>query len=529
MNVYGELNVRWKQTSKLMFGGEVGELAEFAPWLSEGLELNYSAKSALSSKPVAYSSKKYDPNAKWLSFEEVDFGKKFEPLKPDELKDIDAIVQAISDRVYYTGNVVLGNSAFVDASANISDSHYVYNSSESGDSKYLAYSNLSRICENIFGSSAPGESSYCIRCNDTYRVKRCFELWQSVSSFDCYYVFSVMNCSDCMFSFNLRSKRYAIGNRVLDKDTYMKIKNSLLSQMRDELKSKKRLPSLLEIVSKCRDNSEETRRFLAAKIKPVAETPKAIAPIDEAFAHTASVLLGISLRGIQNHATWLSKNLHRYAKHKSIVSGRSVFVGDYGKYFSIPPERMLKEEEALVLAESAKPNPEISQISLSNAHKFIEDVAFFSLDIYAGNNSNIIDCQSYADSKNCLNCFPCVGNSNSAYNFWPRSSERVFGSSILFDSASCINCHHSVKLNRCFEVDSSRDCSDCYFCHNCENVRESMFCFNVKNLSYAIGNVEVGKEKYMELKKKLLAEIGNKIERDGKLEFSIFDLATRSP
>jgi hypothetical protein len=525
-----------------MFGGEVGELSEFADWLSDGLELTYSAKSALSGKPVSYSSKKYLKDAKWISFEEVDFGKKFElpeSLKLDEIKDIDSIAQVLSDRFQYTGNVILGNSAFVDGSSNISDSHYIYNSSQSGDSKYLAYSNLSRLCEYIFGSSAPGESSYCIKCNDTYRVKRCFELWQSVSSFDCYYVFSVMNCADCMFSFNLRSKRYAIGNQVLERNKYLKIKESLLEQMRDELKSKKRLPSLIDIVGKCRDNSKEIKELLVGKMNNSSEHQPKHPPenqknildplpdlrfVDEAFAHTTALLLGKELRGVQNYSNWLSKNLNRYKKHKSIVSGRSVFVGDYGKYFSIPPGRIIKEDEALKLVEVAPLVSGVESITLANAHEFIENIAFFSLDIYAGNNSNITDCQSYADSKNCFTCFPCVGNKDSAYNFWPRSSERVFGCSILFDSASCINCHHSVKLTRCFEVDSSRNCSDCYFCHNCENVQESMFCFNAKNLRYAIGNVVVGQEKYAEIKKRLLAEIGNKLEKDGKLERDIFSI-----
>lgn len=535
METYQELNDKWKQASKLLFGGEVGELSEFADWLSEGLELVYPAKSALSGKPVSYSSKKYHSDSKWISFEEVDFGKKFEPLKLDEMKDVESISQALSDRSYYTGNVVLGNSAFVENSSNISDSHYIYNSSQSGDSKYLAYSNLSRLCEYIFGTSAPGESSYCIKCNDTYRVKRCFELWQSVSSFDCYYVFSVMNCSDCMFSFNLRSKRYAIGNQVLERDKYLKIKESLLEQMRDELKNKKRLPSLIDIVGKCRDNSKEVKELLTGKMnsdrqQPTTYPPNDLHPVDEAFSHTTNLLLGKELRGVQKYSAWLSKNLNKYRKHKSIVSGRSVFVGDYGRYFSIPPERMIKEDEALALVECAPPqqnkksNQIIESITLANVHEFIENIAFFSLDIYAGNNSNITDCQSYADSKNCFTCFPCVGNKDSAYNFWPRSSERVFGCSILFDSASCINCHHSVRLTRCFEVDSSRNCSDCYFCHNCENVQESMFCFNAKNLRYAIGNVVVGQEKYAEIKKRLLAEVGNKLEKDGTLKMDIFSI-----
>ncbi|MEI6577303.1 MAG: hypothetical protein WCO63_14090, partial [Bacteroidota bacterium] len=69
--------------------------------------------------------------------------------------------------------------------------------------------------------------------------------------------------------------------------------------------------------------------------------------------------------------------------------------------------------------------------------------------------------------------------------------------SALLSSEFNIRCFNSVKLSRCLEADFCRDCSGIYFSHNCENVHDSMFCFNVKNLRHAIGNVEVGREKFM--------------------------------
>jgi hypothetical protein len=52
-----------------------------------------------------------------------------------------------------------------------------------------------------------------------------------------------------------------------------------------------------------------------------------------------------------------------------------------------------------------------------------------------------------------------------------------------------------------------------------------MFCFNAKNLRYAIGNAEVGKEQFERAKRLLLAEITGSLERTGDYERSIYGIA----
>ena len=54
-----------------------------------------------------------------------------------------------------------------------------------------------------------------------------------------------------------------------------------------------------------------------------------------------------------------------------------------------------------------------------------------------------------------------------------------------------------------------------------------MFCFNVKNLHYAIGNAEVGKEKYLQARKLVLGEITEKLGKERKLEMDIYNIGAR--
>jgi hypothetical protein len=51
-----------------------------------------------------------------------------------------------------------------------------------------------------------------------------------------------------------------------------------------------------------------------------------------------------------------------------------------------------------------------------------------------------------------------------------------------------------------------------------------MFCFNVKNLKYAVGNVEVGREQFLRLKKLLTDEIASSLEKKHDYGRSVYGL-----
>ena len=521
--VFRELDKRWKITSKLLFGGEVGPLSDYGEWLSERADAVFHEKSLFSGKDVSFGFGQYCAGSKRISFDEADLGKKFAPIPINSLKDIDSIAQALCERFAYAGNMILGNSGYIEKSANVSDSYYVLGSSRIGDSKYVAYSSMGRLCDHVFGSAAPGESSYLIRCNDTYHVKRAFELWMTANSSDCYYVFALNNCTDCMFSFNLRAARHAIGNTILPKDKYAQIKSSLLGQMRGELKSRKSLPSLAELVGASQDRTEKVRALLSGKVEYSSEKTD-MAPIEEAFSRTCKILFGSPVSSLKACRPWLYRRIPAGQKRKSAISGKELFIGNYAKYASLPEDRTVLECEALKMVEISPPVAGIEKITMDSAAKLISDIAYFSLEYHDGTNSNIIDCMAYAYSSNVLESAPCVQIKDSAYNLWPRSTEHAFGCGVLFDSGFCIHCYQSVKLSRCFECDSCRECADCYFCHNCENVQNGLFCFNVKNLRYAIGNAEVSREEFAAAKRKLQELISVKLSKAATLDSDIFSI-----
>ncbi|MFH1447352.1 MAG: hypothetical protein ABIG39_00675 [Candidatus Micrarchaeota archaeon] len=516
------LEKRWRAICKLILKEEVGDFSDYVPWLVERNEPIMHRKSSISGKETTYAMGEYAENSKWIDFSEVDLEKQFEPLSINEIKDIDSLVEALQDRFYYTGNIVLGNSKYIERSSDVSDSFYVFESARIGDSKYIGCCTMGRLVEDMYGCNAMGESAFCIKCPETYRDKRLFEVWMSQNCNDCYYSYGLNGCTECFFCFHLKSKRYAIGNLELEPSRYKEIKKKLLSEIVEELRRNKRVPSLIDIVAKSRIQKPKL-----PTIKKESPPTTSMKPIDDAFSRTCKLIFGRTIPGgVEVYSDWLTMHIQSMEGCSSVLSDEGFYRGDYGNYFDLPKDRLIGFREGSILGENAKlSKEEVGGLSFGNAHEFIGRIAFFSTEIYVEPNENTIDCPLTGYSSNSYRTFPLVYSKYCAYTFWPRSCEHLFGCRQMFDSAFCINCYYSVKLTRCFEMDGCRDCSDSYFCHNCENVRNSMFCFNTKNKRYAIGNVEVGMEEYMRIKKVLLGFVSKELNAKKSLGLGIFNLS----
>ncbi|MFH1785293.1 MAG: hypothetical protein ABH842_02605 [Candidatus Micrarchaeota archaeon] len=516
-----ELEKKWNSSCKLIFNQEIGDMNSYEHWLTELVEpINYH-KSSLSGKDVISAPNGYSKESKWLAFDEVDFNKKFEPLNINEIKDIDSLVQAISERWYYSGNIFFGNSAYIEKSSNINDSFYIFKSARFGNSKYLAHCTIGRQNQECFGCNVISESKNCIKCYRSFRNSRSFELWMSQNCSGCYYSFGLNGCIDCIFCFNVESRRQSIGNLTLERDKYISIKSKLLEEIAEKLQKDRRLISLLEIIDKVphkglrfsnKDGINERNNINKNKI-------------ENAFSQTTSTLFSKKLEGIDDYSDYLNRHIRITKKYSSAFSGDDLFIPDYANYSRLPKERLLSSGEAHTHSKTVqiKPN-DLENLNLDNVHEKIGRMCFFNAEMFEGTNLNMIECAVSVDSADCYRSSVTEYSKHCGYSFWPRSSQYLFGCDSPFDSSFCINCYSCTSLIRCFEVDCSGYCSDLYFGHNCENVRDSMFCFNVKNLRNAIGNVPLQSDSYKKIKVMLQNQIHDELQSKKFLEWDIYSL-----
>ena len=54
-----------------------------------------------------------------------------------------------------------------------------------------------------------------------------------------------------------------------------------------------------------------------------------------------------------------------------------------------------------------------------------------------------------------------------------------------------------------------------------------MFCFNAKNLKYAVGNVGVGREEYMRIRQKVVAELLSRLEKTRDIGIDIYSIGAK--
>jgi len=516
---YERLDKQWKSTCKLLLGREVGELARYKNWLCEGLEPFEKRKSALSGKEV-FAVGKYPKDAPFISFDEIDYSRKFAPISINDMKDIDSIVASVQEQAIFGGNIVLGNSSHAEESTGMEDCHFVLGCHTFHTSQDLAYCTIGREVKSAFGSVIIGESSFGIKAHNAWRASRLLCNQRVYESSDIAYSADLDGCMDCMFCFGLKGRRRMIGNAQLGESEYAKVKKKLMSDIADELERKGRAPSLFELVPK-------------TPIKLTKPLPKTAAPpfdeskIQTAFDDACGVVLGRKLGNVREYQGFLTHHTRNIKSMKSAVSDEKVYVGGYVIDMTVAKSgRAVKlfELNELCQPREATDGLKSGELTLANLGEFIARIALFTPEEFLFTR-NAAECSTVHYGSNVLCCSRAYHAKDSAFSCWPRDSDHMFGCDATRNSNFCFHCYNSYKLTRCFDVDTSQNCSGGYFLHNCENVHDSMFCFNAKNLRYAIGNAEVGKEEFARVKKIVLDEIVSSLEKKQDFPVGIYDIA----
>jgi hypothetical protein len=524
---YAPLDRQWRATCRFLLGEDIGPLSDYADWLYEGNGPRFEVKSCISGQPVVFPHQFFPESARFASFEEVDLDQKFPPLSINEIKDMDSLLSAISERAIYCGNMVMGNSSAVEESTVITDSHFILHSERFAFSKYLAYSTRGNYNENLFGCWGVGPTSFCIKSRALTSCTRCFNVLKADYSSDLFFSHGLLNCSDCIFSFHLKNRRNCVGNLALPREKYLELKGKLLSETRERLRKEKRLDFIVDMFVKIKPDYSLLKHVSGGQGKAKAAPKTESSRIERAFAETCNILLGKPIGRLDDFSEWLSQGKPLLcASGKSCVSGQSIILSEFARADEYPKGRLVSDTEAdefgslLTVEEN-----ELDSISLSSAGKIISKIAYFCPIWLVGKVADCTDSPNVIDSSGCHHGWLFMQSKDCAYCSISRNNESSFGCREAVHSSFSLNCHFSVKLSRCFECDSCNSCSGCYFCHNCENVHDSMFCFNTKNKKYAIGNVEVGREKFMSAKKILLDWINAHLAKSRSLPLDIYSIS----
>ena len=516
---FDKLDGDFRSTCHILFGQEIGSLEEFGPYLSEMMFPYTAAKSSISGKEVMLSGPHYPKGAMFVSQDEIT-KLEFSPLSINDIKDIDSLFEAASERAFYCGNKIFGTNLGVSQGDNCADCIEVRHSHDIYSCKHAAHCSIGRFSESLYGVNAFWKANYSMRCMHCFFLgsTRCFETYYASGIADSYYTYNCSGCSDCIFCFNLRSKNRCIGNLQLPKERYAELKGKLVFEMAEKLKKDKRLFSLADIVQGA-EKGQPSREdaFPASAISPI---------VRNAFASTSRILLWKE-HALEKLGPWLLEKAIPRRKIRGAF-GSPTYLVDTPIGKRLPKSRMATLEEALAHSSKTIELPKGESPSLEQMAKKASKIALFSQEFEDGKTEDSVETVTKVNASQTYGLWWAMGSTHSAFSSIVTESQYIFGGYIrVLNSEFCINCHNVTHVSGCFECDSCYQCRNCYFCHNCENVEEGLFCFNAKGLRYAICNKEVGKAEFLRIKKLLLEFINSELEKKGRLEKGIFSLGVK--
>jgi hypothetical protein len=509
-----KLDSSWKNACRILLGREIGPLEKYRDWLGRDMPRWARRKSHASGKEVAVAFDAFPASARFASAEEIALNKGY-GVSINDMKDVDSLLSALSEKCEYAGNRHLGNSASVESSDIIIDSQYVHDSANIEESQYVDSSFMIRKgSKHIFGCGALGNGEFLVRVTDSYAQKRSFESTTVGTSSDCYFCHNVLGSHDMLFSFGQRNKSYCIGNRQLPREKYAALKKKILGEVADRLEKEGSFPALHEL-------------FPAVTSKPrISLAPQKqmenIAPIEKGFATTYNILLKRQPGSIKEYEKWLLERTIGVREVRTPFGSLTHITDGMPVLKDFPEERLVTVKEAFELAKlQAK---EVGLGSLKETLGAVEGVAYFTNELRDGDNANLIAFPHAFHVVNAYKGYDGVYAENVALSSMALNSKYVYGCHRVLESQFSLKCYNSQYLNRCLELDSCNRCADSYFCHNSEALSECMFCFNLKGARNAIGNTTLPKERYMEIKAALIGEMADELGAKKALKLSVFGI-----
>jgi len=511
------VDAAFRKLCAILFGKEVGGLLEFEPYLKECM-LPYAIMGGKENAGKIFLAGPYYPaSAAFISPQEIPSATS-KQFSINDIKDVDSLFRAASEGAAYCGNKTFGRSHNIGMVDNAIDCIDVYNAHNVRNVKKGAYISCVRESEYVFGIPAFPKINYSMRCLEGINANRMFETYYSNHCSDTYYSFNCYSCSDVIFGFNLRGKRHVIGNVQLQREKYAELKTKLVGEMAALLSENKRIFSISDLAHL---GVEENSSDDEVRLIPTVPAP---ASVEKAFAETAKIVLGKTRSPIGRYVPFLQQRAlpvrrlrgrfgsHTYRPELPIVK-------DLPCSFLCTREEALKNSGALV-QEGTLGLP-IQKLALAVSRK-----ACTTMDMVEGESREVPEVTQAIDSTESWSEWDATASTRSACSTGVIQSKYIFGGYFrILDSEFCVNCYDIVEAKRCFEVDSSSKCSDCYFCHNVEGCQDCILCFSLKGKRYAVLNQEVGKEEFLRVKKMLLDYVNVELDSKKRIGKSIFALA----
>ena len=229
--------------------------------------------------------------------------------------------------------------------------------------------------------------------------------------------------------------------------------------------------------------------------------------LNKAWRSTCKVLFGDELGELKEFEDWVSEYSPEVKKKSSHISGKEValVVDEY-----CPTAKFISADE---LKETSAPL-DINDIKdIDSIMSAVSEQMEYCGNRILGNSSTVTSSDIVIDSHYVYDSINIQECSRVMSSFMIRSAKHMFGSAFSGLCEFMVKSLVNINANRCVDSHFISNGSDIYFSYRCVGCSDLLFTFNQNNKRHMIGNLQLPKDRYLQLKKKILGEIADELKR----------------
>lgn len=227
-------------TTRLLFGKPLLPLSRYEEWLRGRVPSGKVVEPAVGKESVYlpdYGFFRSLPLERVVSFEASEQVSQKSAGGIGEDATLASIASDLKNFAYFVPTFVEGMNADVRDTAVYLSCMSVRDSFDPFTTKKSAYVFSVMDSECLFGAYRTTKSAFLIHCYNCVGVKRCFEMDSAINCADSYFCHNVEDLEHCMFCFNTKAKRYAVGNLEVGRKKYEDVTGFVLERILNELEA----------------------------------------------------------------------------------------------------------------------------------------------------------------------------------------------------------------------------------------------------------------------------------------------------
>ncbi|MDD5337084.1 MAG: hypothetical protein PHS02_01225 [Candidatus ainarchaeum sp.] len=236
--------------------------------------------------------------------------------------------------------------------------------------------------------------------------------------------------------------------------------------------------------------------------------------IGKSFKHVCKLLFGSEIGELKDFGPYFKEMMYTYRDASSCLSGKPTMVSS--PHYMESARYISQEEISQLRSEPLDINRIKDMDSLLDA---VGERVLYCGNKLFGKNEGVHAVDNGFDCTNVHSSHNTYSVKDSAFLSLGVEDAGIFGCSGMMHSYYCMRCIRCINdagagATRCFESHYGVNLSDSYYAFNCRGSSNLMFCFNQTGKSYMVGNLQLTKERYMEIRSILLSELAEKLGRD---------------